>query len=88
MKFRHASPTYTYHSGKVVSAKYSLHSDPREFSLSNVSHYMVLTYLELPYPFESYSIGVDVVLAERGIPADALVEAVLAGAGSADGSSA
>ena len=48
---------------------------------------MVLTYLELPYPFESYSIGVDVVLAERGIPADALVEAVLAGAGSADGSS-
>ena len=32
------------------------------------------TYLELPYPFEL--IGVDVVLAECGIPADALVEAV------------
>ena len=40
---------------------------------------LTCTYLELPYPFESYSIGIDVVLAERGIPADALVEAVIAG---------
>ena len=48
---------------------------------------MVVTYLELPYPFESYSVGIDVVLEERGISADALVAAVLAGGCSADDSS-
>lgn len=89
MKFRHALPTYTYHSGKVVSMKNSFNSDPRKFFPQMFSSIIIIylhihTYLELPYPFESYSIGID-VLAERGIPADALVAAVLARVCSVDG---